>query len=128
MQIYTPKAEPTRMSIWNGGQDEDVVRELQEYGYTVVFQQSPVATEKDWDEAKGEEIDIPAQGRLVAVGKYNWDTLHFAPGHYIVFRLVNIETGEKVDWNEENLADPANKVAIYDRDADSVKKNYDLLG
>lgn len=128
MQIYTPKTTPVRMSTWNGGQDEEVVQELRDLGFTVVFQESPVETERDWDDDKGEEIEVPAQGHLVVVGRYKWDTLHFSPGHYIVFRLVNIETGEYVEWTDENLNDPANKVALFDLSATQVAKGYDLIG
>lgn len=128
MQIYTPKTTPVRMSTWNGGHDEEVVQELRDFGFTVAFQESPVETEHDWDDDTGEQVEVPARGCLVAVGRYNWDTLHFAPGSYIVFRLVNIETGEYVEWTDENLNDPANKVVLFDRSATQVAKGYDLIG
>lgn len=128
MQLYTRKPDVIRMEKWDGGLDEPVVQELRDLGFVVTFQTSPMDMEKDWDEEGGKEIEVPARGRMAVVGKYNWDTWHFAPGRYILFRLVNKVTGKDVEWNDESLADDDNKIALGDRDPESLDSKYDLIG
>lgn len=135
MKSYTEIPDHALVEQWNGGEDEKIVNDLREVGWTVLFQE-PVEGETvpDYDEATNDFIKAPAKKLMVIVGPFRGQYYVVEAGNCLVYQDGNdrfkswspagVAKGWTLDDEQADCDDEWGKT-IHMPSPDVLKKHHD---
>lgn len=85
MKQITKKTSSLVVDQWTGGQEEWIVHNLRDLGYTVCFQKPRPDAKVTNDD--GEEVADTSL--MVAVSQWNWETTYVEPDEYVTLRFYD---------------------------------------
>lgn len=116
MKRMVAKPDYIRVAKWDGMFDAQIVTDLRDAGWTVLFQQ-PVEDEKigGWDDEENEPTTEDAPTLMVIVGPFRGQYYIVAEGSYLVYA----DTDDRFkSWSESQLA------RNWDDDADTSAQPF----
>lgn len=87
MKEYTSKPVTMFVGTWNGGEDERLVTEIRNAGWTVLFQEPDQEKTQKWLPFEADPVEVDCPSRMVIVGKYRNQVYDLDAGSIITYRL-----------------------------------------
>lgn len=86
MKEYTLKPKTMFVGTWEGGEDERLVTEIRNAGWTVLFQVPDEDKAQKWIPNEKDLVEVDCPNRMVIVGKYRGQVVQLDAGAIITYQ------------------------------------------